>query len=89
MCPGYGELRLPCPPCGPAFPGTEPRSTTRPPRALPAATDFANFRLVGAVFVPKEGPLGGGLVMGFPEVNVGAGGGHHPPVLPATHAVLT
>ena len=46
------------------------------------------LRLVGAVFVPTEGTLGGGVAMGSPGGKMGPGVPPHPPVPPPTHDVL-
>ena len=89
VAPGYCELGLLSPPLGPAFPAAEPRSTTRPRRMSPTATDFAVFRLVRAVFVPWAGSLRGALVMGSPRVEMGPETQHVLPVPPANHAILT
>ena len=73
----------------PAFSATVPRSPTPSWRTAAAAADFAVLHLVGAVYMPQEGTLGGKVAMGPPSTKLGAGVPHTPARMPATHAVLT
>ena len=73
VAPGYCELGMLSPPLGPAFPAAEPRSTSRPRRMSPTATDFAVFCLVRAAFCAMGGLSVGGTSHGVARGRNGAG----------------